>query len=255
MPRRCEACRTISHLRHTHEAFYYQRKLPGEATSSAYDILSPASVPSVAPPALSEDWIQSIHRASARVHALSTDAGKADSPGPSAPPPMRKAPDMTPVFAMIHSDRFSDALAYLQDLPTEVENDPDVLLVRAMLLAHSGKTADAEDACARLLLIDELNASAHHVLALCRETAADIERAMEHDRIAAYLDPTFAMPHLHMGLMGRRIGNRDLARRELSHALTLLKHEDTARLMLFGGGFNRQSMIELCASAFEGLWG
>ncbi len=123
------------HLRHTHEAFYYQRKLPGEPTSSAYDILSSNSVPPISPPALSEDWIQSIHRASARVHALSTDTVKTEPSGVAAAPSLRKAPDMTPVFAMIHSDRFSDALAYLQDLPTDVENDPDVLLVRAMLLA------------------------------------------------------------------------------------------------------------------------
>jgi chemotaxis protein methyltransferase CheR len=156
---------------------------------------------------------------------------------------------------MIHSDRFADALAFLTALPQDVSNDPDVLLVQAMLLAHSGKTKDAEAVCERLLIIDEMNASAHHVLALCRESAADIPKAMEHDRIAAYLDPTFAMPHLHMGLMGRRTGNRELARRELAHALTLLRHEDGARLMLFGGGFNRQSMIELCASALKDCGG
>lgn len=252
------------HLHHTHDAFYYARKQPGETPSAAAFATFPNLTPDPVPaPPMSEDWIQSIHRASERVQALSANAGSMDgaapaptgretlSPRANAP----RAPDMTPVFAMIHSDRFADALAFLAALPQEASNDPDVLLVQAMLLAHSGKTNEAEAVCARLLNIDEMSASAHHVLALCRESAADIPKAMEHDRIAAYLDPTFAMPHLHMGLMGRRTGNRDVARRELSHALQLLKHEDGARLMLFGGGFNRQSMIELCASALKDCGG
>jgi chemotaxis protein methyltransferase CheR len=245
------------HLRHTHEAFYYERRREDETVSPFTTFAASPSAP-VQAPALSEDWIQSIHRASERVNALSASPARTEESAtkvPSTTPTARKAPDMAPVFAMIHSDRFAEALTYVQELPQDVGNDPDVLLVRAMLLAHSGKTAEAEHVCERLLLLDELNASAHHVLALCRESAADIERAMEHDRIAAYLDPTFAMPHLHLGLMGRRTGNRELARRELSHALTLLKHEDGARLMLFGGGFNRQSMIELCASALKDCGG
>ncbi len=250
------------HLRHTHEAFYYERKQPGETvpsiTTGAFATFPSFAPPPVPAPELSENWIQSIHRASERVQALSATAGE---PAPAVPSPsqvspsQRRAPDMAPVFAMIHGDRFSDALAFLAALPQDMGNDPDVLLVRAMLLAHSGKTADAEAVCDRLLLIDEMNASAHHVLALCRESAGDLTKAMEHDRIAAYLDATFAMPHLHMGLMARRIGQRDVARRELAHALTLLRHEDSARLMLFGGGFNRQSMIELCASALRDCGG
>src|SRR5262249_25803165 len=139
-------------------------------------------------PDLGDDWIQSIHRASARVHALSTDparptAAKAEAPRASSPP-KPPAPDMTPVFAMLHGDRFSDALTYVREL--QASDDPDVLLVEAMLLAHNRKTTDAENVCHKLLCIDEMNASAHHVLALCRETAGDLDAAMEHDRIAAY---------------------------------------------------------------------
>ncbi len=245
------------HLRHTHNAFYYQLKEQGEAPSE------PTSWPAVAvegaAPPLSEDWMETIHKASERVHALSVDgpaqmAGKTPPVAPSAQP--RAAPDMAPVFALMHGDRFGDALAYVRDITNKADRaDPDVMLVEAMLLAHSGKTNDAEDLCAHLLQLDEMNASAHHVLALCREVAGDLEGALEQDRIAAYLDPAFAMPHLHMGLMERRRGNKPMARRELSQALPLLKHEDGARLLLFGGGFNRQSMIELCASALKDCGG
>lgn len=242
------------HLRHTHNAFYYQKKNSDEEVLPLGQISMPTPPAMDAPP-VSEDWIQSIHRASERVQALSTDSPKAGATRATTSKPPRKSLDMSPVFALLHGDRFSDALAYVKEMPKEAGSDPDVLLVEAMLLAHSGKTAEAESVCQRLLQVDEMNASAHHVLALCRETATDLDAAMEQDRIAAYLDPAFAMPHLHMGLMARRLGNRDLARRELAQALMLLRHEDSARLLLFGGGFNRQSMIDLCTSALRDCGG
>jgi chemotaxis protein methyltransferase CheR len=118
-----------------------------------------------------------------------------------------------------------------------------------MLLAHGGQIAAAADACHRLLRSDEFNAGAHYVLALCRDNAGDHDGAAEHDRIAAYLDPTFAMPRLHLGLLARRAGERDAARRDLGQALVRLKREDPSRLLLFGGGFKREALIALCEAA------
>jgi chemotaxis protein methyltransferase CheR len=54
------------------------------------------------------------------------------------------------------------------------------------------------------------------------------------------------MPHLHLGLMARRAGDWDGARRELGQALALLKREEASRLLLFGGGFGREALIALC---------
>jgi chemotaxis protein methyltransferase CheR len=54
------------------------------------------------------------------------------------------------------------------------------------------------------------------------------------------------MPRLHLGLMARRAGDREGARRELGQALLLLKREDASRLLLFGGGFGREALIALC---------
>ena len=113
----------------------------------------------------------------------------------------------------------------------------------------------AEDACLRLLLIDELNAGAHYVLALCREHSGCHARAREHDRVAAYLDPAFAMPRLHLGLLARRADDADGARRELAQALILLQREDASRLLLFGGGFNREALLTLCRSALRDCGG
>ena len=69
--------------------------------------------------------------------------------------------------------------------------------------------------------------------------------------MAVYLDPAFAMPRLHLGLMARRAADRDGARRELAQALVLLKREDASRLLLFGGGFSRDALIALCRSALR----
>jgi len=48
--------------------------------------------------------------------------------------------------------------------------------------------------------------------ALCREHGGDRSGAMEQDRAAIYLDASFAMPHLHLGLLAKRSGDLPAAR-------------------------------------------
>src|SRR5207249_1702962 len=109
--------------------------------------------------------------------------------------------------------------------------------------------SEAERVCRHLLELDELNAGAHYLLALCREQAGDARAAVDHNQAAAYLDPGFAMPHVHLGLVARRGGDLETARRELEQAWVLLSREDPARILLFGGGFSRQALAELCRAA------
>jgi chemotaxis protein methyltransferase CheR len=59
------------------------------------------------------------------------------------------------------------------------------------------------------------------------------------------------MPRLHLGLLARRAGDRDAARREFAQALLLLERENASRLLLFGGGFNREALMALCESALK----
>ena len=233
------------HLKHTHGAFYYERKLgsgsnPTQKTNG-HDVLP--ALP--ADPGRSDDWAEAIQRASERVEALSL---------PRLPKPRQQkadAPDMAEIFALLHGDRYTEALDRLRALPQST--DPDVLLLEAMLLAHANRITEANSACQRLLKLDEFNAGAHYILALCREAAGDLSGAMEQNNVAAYLDPSFAMPRLHLGLIARRLNDKVLARRELSQALVLLRHEDAARLLMFGSGFNRQSLLALCESALGGI--
>jgi chemotaxis protein methyltransferase CheR len=103
--------------------------------------------------------------------------------------------------------------------------------------------------------MDDLNAGAHHLIALCREHAGDLEGALEQDRAAEYLDPDFAMPRLHVGRMARRKNDLALARRELAQALVLLEREDAKRVLLFGGGFERAALIRLCRAELDACGG
>jgi chemotaxis protein methyltransferase CheR len=238
------------HLCHTHDTFYYKRKEQIASVRRQQEVVNTPAASSktsaVAPAlALSTDWVDTIRQASERVAALMSAAGANNS----APRPHPTGWKLAPVFELLRDERLHEALDYVRSGPPQAENDPDVLLVKAVLLAQDGQVAAAEDVCRRLLLIDELNAGAHYVLALCREHTGERARAMEHDRLAAHLDPAFAMPRLHGGLLARRAGDCDVARRELAHALVLLEREDVSRLLLFGGGFSRDALVALCQSA------
>jgi chemotaxis protein methyltransferase CheR len=51
------------------------------------------------------------------------------------------------------------------------------------------------------------------------------------------------------------MGERATAQRELSQAARLLLREDPARLLLFGGGFNREGLVALCRAELDRLGG
>jgi chemotaxis protein methyltransferase CheR len=182
-------------------------------------------------------------------------------PGPGAPPEAAPAARAVPpapldvgrVFQLVKEERYAEALAVLG--PEAADCDADALLLRAVVLASSGDPAEAERVCDRVLACDELSAEAHYVKALCREHAADGAGAADHDHYALYLDPSFAMPRLHLGLLAKRRGDAHAARRELSRALALLAGEDAPRILLLGGGFGREALVELCRAELAALGG
>lgn len=238
------------HLRHTHGTFYYQRKERAERFSSASswpsELHHPTTASLAAVAADADTWVDAIRRASERVSAL-TESHRAERSRPSSSAVLAKpAWDLGLVLELLRKERFADALAIVDALPAESGRDPDVLLLRAVLLTHGGQLAKAEDACRGLLEVDELSAGAHYLLALCQEGAGDRAAASHSDQVAAYLDPGFAMPRLHLGLLARRAGEHTVARQELGQALVLLQREDASRVLLFGGGFAREALVALC---------
>jgi chemotaxis protein methyltransferase CheR len=259
------------HLRHTHGAFYYQRKYAqrDERGGDCEDTLNGVSqgklagpffagpVASAPEPGWTKTWLETIQSASECIQALTER--------PAAKPVLRghggasgaakTAVQLPVVLELLKNERFADALDLLARLPADSEQDADVLLLRAALLTHSGQLGAAEKASAQLLERDELNTGAHYLLALCRESAGDRQGALDHDQAAIYLDSGFAMPRLHLGLMAKRARDWEGARRELRQALLLLKREDASRLLLFGGGFGREALIALCDAELKSAGG
>jgi chemotaxis protein methyltransferase CheR len=124
-----------------------------------------------------------------------------------------------------------------------------------VLLTNHGRLQESEEVCRRLLAVDELNAGAHYLMALCCEQGGDAGRAIEHGLTAIYLDPGFAMPHLHLGILAKRTGDDTSAQRELGQALVLLANEDASRILLFGGGFSRDALLQLCRTQLRAAGG
>ena len=261
-----ETLRGLSHdfqLCHTHGAFYYRLRDADARRADAATAGSSARAPSegtILPDAVdhSLSWFDAIQAATLRVSELADGAGSA-RPGAAsangASDPRTAAPrtGLSVVLELVQRERFEDALALLESLPPDVGRHPDALLLSAVLLTNNGRLADAERACRALLAADDLHAGAHYLTALCREHAGDGAGAAEHDRIAMHLDPTFAMPHLHLGLLAKRSGDAAEASRDLGRALILLEREETSRLLLYAGGFSRVALIGLCRAELARL--
>jgi chemotaxis protein methyltransferase CheR len=245
------------HLRHTHDTFYYQRRESSDAAAPPFQSTSspqPRAECAGATPALDDaSWVGAIDRASTRIAQLARTSQDPPSRTPDAP--TRRALDLQPAVELLRRERFAEAMDLLGALPTSSEDDPDAQLLRGVLLTNGSRLREAEQVCARILSADELNAGAHYLMALCREHAGDRSAAAEHDQMAAYLDPGFAMPHLHLGLMARRGGDLEGARPELARALELLAREDASRILLFGGGFSRDALLSLCRSELHACGG
>ena len=257
------------HLCHTHDTFYYQQRDACDAAATATwatppnkpaEDLLPAAIASTA------NWVDVIQQAATRI-AMLTDtrtrspdqaAPQVSPPHPGSQPAVTAPPrawDLSLVLEAVRQERFADALALIGSLPADSHEDPDALLLRAVLLTNHGRLSESEEVCRCLLALDELNAGAHYLMALCREHAGDANGATEHGQTAIYLDPGFAMPHLHLGILAKRSGDDATAQRELGQALILLASEDASRILLFGGGFSRDALLQLCRTQLSAAGG
>jgi chemotaxis protein methyltransferase CheR len=256
------------HLRHTHDTFYYQRRAqgdrPSELESDRLDgpehrerperperpAPSDASQGSaITPPSTS--WFEAIRQASLNIANLA----ERSTPAPEAPRSPAPTWDRAAVLELLRGERFAEAVALMRALPPESLADPDAQLLLAVLLTNTGALDEAETRCRQLLESDDLNAGAHYVMALCREHASDREAAIEHDQAAIHLDATFAIARLHLGLLLKRGGDAEMARRELAAALALVGRDDETRIRLFGGGFTREALEDLCRAELRALGG
>lgn len=243
------------HLRHTHGTFYYQKLDRAEAPGPIEAPFQGERWRST-PRAEASDWVEAIQRSSDRIAWLARLEGCAPEPSPEGGErPDEGARELEPILEAVRAERYSEALELLGGLPAQTAGEPPSLLLRAVLQANGGLLREAEETCARLLDRDRSNAGAHYVMALCREQAGDPTSAICHDQSAIQLDESFAMPHLHLGLLARRASDVLAARRALGQALFLLEREDANRILLFGGGFTREALLRLCRSELQAAGG
>jgi chemotaxis protein methyltransferase CheR len=232
-------------LCHSQDTFYYQRRgsqAPALAPQDEAPVeLAPAALPG-------EEWYSVIQRSADRIANLAKGAGPAPLP---APPQW----DRAPVLKLLEEERFEEAYRVLESLPPPLARNPEARLFRAVLLTNRRDLVGAEKACRELLSGDDLNAGAHYLMALCCEQAGRTGDAAEHDLMAIHLDPAFAMPHFHLGLMARRTGDTRTAIPALKKALELFGREESSRLVLFGGGFKRDTLIRLCRTQLQAAGG
>lgn len=258
-----ETLRAVSHefhLRHTHETFYYQRRESHEAESTMIpkvggaDCHSARPIPELVEP--NDSWFSAIRRASEHIASLTQGNSGTGGGIPAREPNVRPmAWDRAVAIDLLRREKFSEAMELLRALPPESNTDPDAQLLIGVLLTNSGNLSEAEKVCRHVLNLDELNAGAHYLMALCREHAGDQQGAVQHDQTATYLDSAFAMPHLHLGLVAKRSADVETARRELGRALPLLDREDASRILLFGGGFTREALVEFCRAELRACGG
>jgi chemotaxis protein methyltransferase CheR len=241
------------HLVHTHDTFYYQRRAAGDQAPARHYVAGSFVTPATqylareaATVPMDVSWFEAIGNASRRIEALAVPM-----PVPEAARPAPPLWTLESVLDLLQRERFSDALELIGRRPHAVAADPDVLLLEAVLLVQDGQIAAARDVCSVLLAADEMNAGANYILGLCFEGAGENRKAVHHYSIASHLDPLFAMPAFRRGLLARRAGKFDEARRDLALALELLQREDISRLLLFGGGFTRATLTTLCAAEIK----
>jgi chemotaxis protein methyltransferase CheR len=246
-------------LCHTHDTFYYRKRderEQREASETVFAAPAGGRSPEVLPEFVdsADSWVDAIQRASDRIALLTRDpaarpgaaqGGRTQVLPPGAP---AAAPrwDLGSALELLRHERFAEAMAFLRSLPAEAAADPDTQLLCAAVLTQRGDLDEAQRACARILAMDGLNAGAHYLMALGFEHAGQRQAAVDADQAAAYLDPGFAMPHLHLGLIAKRAGDLARARDELAQALILLGREDGSRILLFGSGFTRETLAGLC---------
>jgi chemotaxis protein methyltransferase CheR len=227
-----ETLRNIStefRLQHVGDIFCYQR-------------LDNPKMLTVATGDANKSWFEIIDHSSKHIRTVTESNNVLTASTLQALP----ACDQAAVHDLLRRERFAEALACLSTFPDDVRAEADARLLFAVLLMNTGDVAGAEQACRRLLKLNDRDADAHYVMALCCEHAGNDDASLESDKKAAGLDTAFAMPHLHMGLAAKRLQRLDVAEREFEQALELLDREEALRILLFGGGFTREALLEFC---------
>ncbi len=206
----------------SHGTFYHRRRRPADQAATP----SPAQRAAL-PPA---------HRRTPRSRQAAPDQ---PWQGPAELP--RNA------MRLFTQERFQEALMALEAETGALADAPPLTQVlRALLLLHVHRAAEAEACCRRALTRHPFHADLQHALALSLAAQDAPDQAMDSDQRATYLDPHFAMPQLHLSMLARLGGDAAASRQASALAWRLMARESATRIQLFGGGFGREALMQLC---------
>lgn len=251
-------------LCHTHDTFYYQRKARIAPLLTARRRSQPRVLPPQKEAPLFSDtpnlepgtsWMDQIEQSTERVRLLHSRPVAAPSARSMAGEESARLADAKRIRSMLPGERYGEVLQAINDLSTESRSTPDLQLLLAWTQMNLHNLEAAKIVCHSLLAADGLNPDAHYILALCEEHAGDYASASQHDRTAMYLDPAFAMPHLHAALLSRKQGDSQVSRQEFEAASQLLMREEAVRISMFGGGFSREGLRQFCQVELQALSG
>ncbi|HET7542849.1 MAG TPA: CheR family methyltransferase [Polyangiaceae bacterium] len=190
--------------------------------------------------------LEPIGRAGSRVQELAARLSVAGER-----PPSERVEELGDVLELIQQERFDDALQRVE--ASQLDERSERALLRAVLLTNLGRTTEASQlAQARLARLPSCP-FAHYLLGVCHETACEHDEARRLYARSAELDPGFAMPRLRAGMLARRAGRPEEARRALEGALEQFPYQAARTQLLYGGGFAREELASLCRSELRSL--
>ena len=179
-----------------------------------------------------------------RLHTRVKDLAAELPPFRGAPLPAALAEELADVVELIQKERFAEALERVE--ARDADERSERFLLRIVILTNLGRTVDAARAArARLARLPACPFS-HYLLGVCSETLLEFEEARTHYAQSAALDPAFAMALLRLGMLARRAGQPDEARRALTAAIDRFSQQGARTLLLYGGGFGREALASLC---------
>lgn len=194
----------------------------------------------VTAPAIDVDWFSALNTVSRQV----PDAGQQHAPPVSAE---EAADHERRLLRDLADERWDVARLQLDGIPQALRDGARIRRLEAAIAFQCGDLPAARVLAEALLADDFLDAEAHYLLGCCDEAALDFTRADAHAQRAVYQSAgPFAFPHLLQARLAQRRGDRAAQSAALRRALALLADESERHLQMFGGGFRRRSLIDLC---------
>jgi len=199
-------------------------------------------------------WFAPIERSASQVQALARKLPASPAPAAVAEAdasPAGRVEALDDVLELMQKERFEEALARVE--ASMIDSRSERGLLRAVILTNLGRAVDAKRAVSARLERLPRCPFAHYLFGVCCESLLQFDEARQSYARAVEFDPAFAMAGLRAGMLARRAGQIEEARRRLSAALEHFPNQATRTLSLYGGGFTREMLASVCRAELAAL--